>query len=89
MSVDLSNKSSDSNSTIEKCHFVGQDNHAFKKNENFKRNLNHIACFESNDKNNAKLLKFSSISTWTCGNNEYASEKKLHISPSLQDVFQK
>lgn len=89
MSADPSNKLSDSISTIEKCYFDGQDNQVFKKNDNFKRNLNHIACSEANGKNNAKLLKFSSLSTWTSGNNEYANEKQLHISPSLQDVFQK
>mgnify|MGYP006938787957 FL=1 len=94
---DQSDKSFDSISSIAKSfpedlNASGQDNHAFLQcNENFRRNLNQFANFEANSKNNAKLLNFTSISTWTCGNNGVSNlndDKKLPISPSLQNVFQ-
>lgn len=83
------NKSFDSITSIEKSYPEdlnnGQDNHGFNNIEHFKwNNLNHINNFGTDKK--AKLLNFSSISTWTCGNNS-DSTTKLPMSPSLQDVF--
>ena len=91
---DRSDKSFDSISSIAKSfpedlNTSGQDNYAFLQcHENFRRNLSHIANFEDNSKNNAKLLNFTSLSTWTCGNNSVSNLHENKKMPSLQNVFQ-